>query len=486
MARIVVVGAGMGAMAAAARLATAGNAVTVAERAGHHGGAVGQLRREGLAFDTGPGLLHFPAVWRDLFLKTGKQPLEECVELRRVDPAAEHRFTDGTVLRLPGFSHAGVGQALDAAFGAGAGERWRTLLGRARQTWEATRRPLLEEPLTADAAAAARRQDPYPAARHGLLGGRLTARRPPTLAAVARRELAEPRLAALLTAPVRDYGLDPATAPASATLLAYLEQTFGTWYPRGGMRALADAVYERCLARGVEFRFGTEAVRMLQRDGRAAGVELADGTRLPADSVVWGAAHGERVRADGWSRCTLLLALRGARPADTAHRTLLHPPEGVAAGPLTAPVVTVLRPGDDALCPLPDRETAVLSAPVPAQGAAGAPDWTDPAVGAAFAERLLDAAERAGLGLRGRLLWSVRRTPADVERDTGVPGGTVPPPVLAGAGGALLAPPNAGRLPGAYRVGGLAHPGGGLVHAGMSGTLAAGLITEGPAWRGSY
>lgn len=500
MTRIVVVGAGMGAMAAAARLAAAGNGVTVVERSGTHGGALGVLRHDGLAFDTGPGLLYFPAVWRDLFLKTGKRPLEECVELTRVDPGVEHRFADGTVLRLPGFSHAGVGQALDAAFGDGTGARWRSVLGRARRTWEATRRPLLEEPLTAEAREAAR-HDPYPAVRGGPLGGRLARRRPPTLAAVAERELGDPRAAAVLTSLVREYGLDPATAPASATVLAYLEQTFGTWYPRGGMRALADAVRERCEERGVEFRFGAEAVRMLQRGGRTAGVELADGTRLAADTVVWGAAHGEAARPDARGRCTLLLALRGPRPADAAHRTVLHPavpatgagraagrgrpadPDGTGVPPLSA--VTVLRPGDPALCPPADRETAVLSAVVPAGGAAGAPDWTDPAVAAACAERLLAAAEAAGLGLRERIVWSRLRTPADVERETGMPGGAVPPPVLAGAGGALLAPANTGRLPGAYRVGGLAHPGGGLVHAGMSGALVAGLIVEGPDWRGS-
>ena len=55
MAQIVVVGAGMGAMAAAARLATAGNRVTVLERTATHGGALGQVRQDGFAFDTGPG-----------------------------------------------------------------------------------------------------------------------------------------------------------------------------------------------------------------------------------------------------------------------------------------------------------------------------------------------------------------------------------------------------------------------------------------------
>ncbi|HEX5567804.1 MAG TPA: NAD(P)-binding protein, partial [Streptomyces sp.] len=100
MARTVVIGAGMGAMAAAARLAVAGHRVTVYERGPAHGGAVRRHERDGFGFDTGPGLLHLPAVYRDLFVKTGREPLEECVELVQVDPAVRHVFADGTAVSL--------------------------------------------------------------------------------------------------------------------------------------------------------------------------------------------------------------------------------------------------------------------------------------------------------------------------------------------------------------------------------------------------
>jgi phytoene dehydrogenase-like protein len=470
MSHIVVVGAGMGAMAAAARLAAARHRVTVVERGGTHGGAVGRREHDGFVFDTGPGLLHFPAVWRDLFIKTGREELAGEVALARVDPAVEHRFADGTAVRLPA-ALGGVRQALDAALGAGSGDRWAALLGRARHAWETTRRPLMEEPLTGpDQAAELALRDPFPARRQGLLRRRA----PATVAELAAAELRDPRLAALLTGVVQDYGCDPARAPAGAAVLAYVEQTFGTWYPAGGMRALADAVHRRCVERGVEFRFGSAAARILERDGRAAGVELADGTRLTADAVVWGAAGVGQPPA-GSSRFTLLLALRGARPAGTPHRTLVH------AGDLT---VSVLRPDDAALRPDEGHETAVLSALVPARGHGG-PDWTGPGVAEAYGGRLLAAADAVGLGLAERVLWQEARTPLDVERATGVPGGVVPAPVLPGAGGAYLAGTNTGRLPGTYRVGALAHPGGGLAHTGMSGALAAGLIVEGPDWRGS-
>ena len=54
MSRVVVVGAGVGGLAAAVRCAEAGHAVTVLEAAATPGGKAGRLERDGFAFDTGP------------------------------------------------------------------------------------------------------------------------------------------------------------------------------------------------------------------------------------------------------------------------------------------------------------------------------------------------------------------------------------------------------------------------------------------------
>lgn len=469
MARIAVIGAGMGSLAAAARLATGGHRVAVYERAETYGGGVGQFRREGFAFDTGPGLLHLPAVYRDLFVKTGRQPLESCVDLVQVDPSSRHVLPDGTDVSLPNASRAGVVAALDAAFGAGAGERWSEVMNRARAVWEVTRRPLLEDTLGADTAVLGR--DPYPA-RQGLLR-----RAAPTIAAVGRRELRHPGLAALLSGCVLSYGFDPRTAPASAAVLPYVEQTFGTWYVAGGLRALADAVYERCLARKVEFRFGAEVTEVLEKDGRAAGLALADGSRVDADTVVRG-TPGTPLPGDH-GRFTVLLALRGARPADAAHRTVVHgtdaPHDGSPDG--GGPTVLVLRPDDPRLRPDDGHEAVGLTVTVRPQGPV---DWTADGYREAFADQVVATAAAAIPGLRDRVLWREVRTPADTERATGSPGGVVPGPVLAGAGGAHLRTGNHGDPRGLYLAGGSAHPGGGLPHAGMSGAIVADLISGGP------
>lgn len=498
MARIAVIGAGMGALAAAARLAVAGHRVAVYERSRTYGGALGRFERDGFSFDTGPGLLPLPAVWRDLFVKTGKEPLESCVELVQVDPSARHVFADGTEVSLPNASRAGVLASLDAALGPAAGQRWGDFLVRARETWDRTRRPLLEEPLWPNWEVLAGRE-PYPAVPHKRL---LRTRRAGTLAEVGAWELRDPRLAALLESHALAYGLDPRTAPANAAVLPYMEYAFGMWYVRGGgLRELARAVYERCLARRVEFRFDTEVTGIVEKDGRVAGVELAEGAVAEAEFVVAGVAPGVLDRLCGGSavrgagevppqragasRVTVLLALRGGRPEGAAHRTVVHAPDreaelealfGSAPGTAARPTVTVLRPDDPALVPDSGHEAVTLTSTVPAGGGTDAED---------HAERLVAVAERAIPELRDRLLWHEVRTPADVAAATGAADGAIPVPALAGAGGRLLHPANSTRTAGLFTVGGWSHPGGGLPHAGMSGALVAGLVVEGPEFRGS-
>ncbi|MFE1029187.1 phytoene desaturase family protein [Streptomyces sp. NPDC058818] len=498
MARIAVIGAGMGAMAAAARLAVAGHRVAVYERTGTYGGALRRVERDGFSFDTGPGLLPLPAVWRDLFVKTGKEPLESCVELVQVDPCSRHVFADGTEVSLPNASRAGVVAALDEALGSTAARRWGDFLVRARETWDRTRRPLLEEPLWPNWQVLAERE-PYPAVPHKRL---LRTRRADTLAEVGAWELRDTRLAALLESHALAYGLDPRTAPANTAVLPYMEYAFGVWYVRGGgLRELARAVYERCLARRVEFHFGAEVTGIVEKDGRVAGVRLAEGAVAEAEFVVAGVTPGvldrlcggSAVRGDGEvppqhggaSRLSVLLALRGGRPEGTAHRTVVHAPDreaelealfGPAPGLPARPTVTVLRPEDPALVPDADHEAVTLTSVVPAGSEADTED---------HAGRLVEAAERAVPGLRDRLLWHEVRTPADVAADTGVADGALPVPALAGAGGRLLHPANGTRVGGLFTVGGWSHPGGGLPHAGMSGALVAGLIVEGPEFRGS-
>ncbi len=204
---------------------------------------------------------------------------------------------------------------------------------------------------------------------------------------------------------------------------------------------------------------------------------------LDADGDVWPNAS-----TPSPGRFTVLLALRGAREPGAAHRTVVHAPDreaeldwlsGEGNGPVR-PTVTALRPDDPTLRPDEEHESVVLTAVAPPKG-----DWAADGSAGQLADLMIAAAGAAVPGLHERVLWREIRTPGHVGDETGAFCGGVPAPSLAGKDGYWLHPANSTRLPGLYRVGGWSHPGGGLPHAGMSGALVAGLIVEGPGFRGS-
>ncbi|MEP6761272.1 MAG: NAD(P)-binding protein, partial [Sporichthyaceae bacterium] len=219
MSRVVVIGAGLGGLAAAARLATLGHRVTVCEQAEVVGGKLGVFSRDGFTFDTGPSLLTLPAVYRDLFIKTG-QPIEDCLDIVAVDPTCHYRFADATTLTLPNASRTGIHRAFDDAFGAGAGDDWYRLMERAQAIWLATRTPFLESPLegTRDLLRLARRTGDVRTVAPWM-----------TLRGLGESYLRDPRQRMVLDRYATYAGSDPRRAPAALAVVPYVEQTFGSW-----------------------------------------------------------------------------------------------------------------------------------------------------------------------------------------------------------------------------------------------------------------
>ncbi len=104
---------------------------------------------------------------------------------------------------------------------------------------------------------------------------------------------------------------------------------------------------------------------------------------------------------------------------------------------------------------------------------------TSPAWPTGTPRGVLDVLAQRGMDVRDRLRWCVARTPADLARDTGSPGGAIYGTSSNGARAAFLRPANASPVPGLFLVGGSAHPGGGLPLVLLSAEITAGLI--GPA-----
>ncbi|HSK55450.1 MAG TPA: phytoene desaturase family protein [Jiangellales bacterium] len=494
MARVVVVGAGLGGLAAATRLARLGHHVTVLEQADTVGGKLGTFSRDGWTFDTGPSLVTLPAVYRDLFRKTGR-PLERELDLVPVDPACHYRFPDGVEVDVPNASRAGVRRAFDEALGPGAGDQWLALLDRAERIWRATRLPFLESPL-----------GPADLLRLSRRVGDLRAVAPwRTLRGLGAEYLHDPRLRMFLDRYATYTGSDPRRAPAALAVVPYVEQTFGAWYVPGGLRRLAEAVLGRAQARGVHVRTGADVTEVLIEGNRAAGVRLADGESVAADVVVANAdashlyrdlvpgpaarrALGRIERATpSLSGFVLLLALRGRTPG-LRHHTVLFPQDyddefdsvfGHPARPVPDPTVYVSAPDDPALRPSDDTEAWFVLVNAPRHGTDHAPgtvDWTAPGLVESYADRVLAVMAARGLDVRDRLVWREARSPYDLQRQTRAPGGAIYGTSSNGARAAFLRPANRSPVPGLLLVGGSSHPGGGLPLVAMSAVIVADLV----------
>lgn len=271
MSRAVVIGAGLGGLATAARLAAAGHHVTVFEAAPTVGGKLGVFERDGFGFDTGPSLLTLPAVLEQLFGDTGG-PAE--LQLTAVDPACAYVFADGTELVLPHDADR-VPAALDAALGEGAGESWRRLHDHSRRLWELVGEPILRQPISLTSLA---RMSIRPADLRAVAPWR-------TIDGLGRRMLPDARLRTWLNRYATYSGSDPRRTPAVLAVTSFVEQEFGAWYVPGGLRRIVDAVAARCGDLGVEIHTGTAVEQVLVRDGRAVGVRVG-GRDVPADVVV--------------------------------------------------------------------------------------------------------------------------------------------------------------------------------------------------------
>ncbi len=490
MSRVIVIGAGVGGLATAARLAVKGHDVTVLERAATVGGKLATYRRDGFAFDTGPSLLTLPAVYRDLFLKTGAS-LESTLDLQEVEPGFGYHFADGSQVTVPGVNPAAAAAAFGAAFGGTAEADWRALIDRAAAMWQITREPFLQSPLRGWRSLLSLARDPSDVA---------TIAPTRSLADLARQYLADPRLQQVLWRYATYAGSDPRRAPAVLATIPYVEQAFGAWHLGGGLGTLADALLARCEQRGVQVRTGTGVSRILLERGRVSGVVTDDGERLAADIVVANAdashVYGDMIddrrardEARRLARTTpslagfvILAAVRGRTPG-IHHHNVWFPDryedefDAIFSGRVPQdPAIYACVPADPAMTPDADHESWFLLINAPRHDPGRGTDWTSPGLADAYAQRILDLLAERGTDIRSRLLWHEVRTPADLQATTGAPGGSIYGTSSNGSRAAFQRPANASPIPGLYLVGGSAHPGGGLPLVGMSAEIVATLI----------
>lgn len=473
------IGAGLGGLATAARLAARGWGVTVCEQTASPGGKMNRWETRGFRFDTGPSLITMPWVFEELFADLGER-LPEHVELIRVHPLAEYRFADGTR-----FTHSAdlpdwlaTVRRLDGGDAAG----YLGFIALGARLFELSRATFFQH-----SPFEWRRPPPASTLRHlPLRYGWGNYDR------TVRHFVRSPHLRQMLNRYITYVGSSPYLAPATLAVIPYVEYAFGGFHVRGGLYRLVEAIVELGRQRGVELRTGARVSRIERRGGRVAGVELDTGERLAADVVVMNgdasrtpALLGEPAvdalpeRRRSMSGFVLLFALRTALPDRPHHSVYFSADYREEFRQLFEerrfpddPTVYVNLPSrtDRSMTP-GEGEVMFVMANAPANDGDA---WDAPMIADARA-RVRSRLRASGFPeFEASVVASEVWTPRRMAERYDMPGGAIYGQTSHGWRGAFLRPPNrVRRVPGLYHVGGSTHPGGGTPTVLMSAAMVS-------------
>lgn len=488
---VAVIGAGMGGMATAARLAKAGHEVTVYEASDRHGGKCRTEWIGNYAFDTGPSLLTLPAVYRDFFQRTG-DVMGRVLELVAVNPSFDYRFSDGKSVKFANLSRKETLAAITESLGADAGQEWDRIMQTAEAMWDVSRDPFIESELRSIASLLK---------RPTLLRDLKIISPWKSLRGLNIKDL---HLRNILDRYATYSGSDPRVAPAVLASIAFVEEAFGAWHIKGGVGKLADAVYQRCLARGVKFEFNS-LVDAINHDGkRVTGLTLADSRAFNYEIIVANAdaslvynklimgkvtklkrTRKNLAKADpSLAGFSLLLGLRPTEePSGLSHHNVLFPKDYDQEFedifnrkvPVEDPTIYICAPNDETMVKHPGHEAwfVLVNAPRHDVSEVDGFNWSDKDANYRYAMKIIDSIEARGISVRERLEVLEIRTPADLERTVMAPGGSIYGTSSNGARSAFFRAKNRSPLKGLYCVGGSAHPGGGLPLVGLSAEIVA-------------
>ncbi len=270
---VIVVGAGIGGIAAAAHLARRGARVMVFEKNSGSGGRCNRFTREGHHFDTGPTLFVMPLLYETEFAALGVS-MRKVLELQRVDPTYHLVFDDGSQLALTSDMEA-MQEQLEA-IEPGSFQGLLGYLEEGRRHYHLAMERLVNRDFRT--ASEFFTFDNLPL----LFSLKPLVQHYRNMSAY----FAEPRLKAAFTFQDVYMGLSPFEAPATFSMMPYTELAHGVWYPRGGMYRVVEALMVIAREAGVEFEFNTAVERIEVNGTRARGVALADGRLMEADVVL--------------------------------------------------------------------------------------------------------------------------------------------------------------------------------------------------------
>lgn len=275
MTKVIVIGSGIGGLAAALRLRRKGYKVQVFEANPWPGGKLHAIEKEGYRFDLGPSLFTMPHFVDELFALYGYEKGERFDYLRK-DVICNYFWEDGTRFTALADTDAFVEEAV-RTFDADP-VRLRKYLQRNREKYDLTAHLFLEKSL--------HKLDTYLSAstlrsliqmhKLDIFG---------TLDSVNRDTFSDPHLVQLFNRFATYNGSSPYKTPGIMSMIPHLEMHFGTFFPIGGMHEIVQSLYGLAVEQGVIFHFNTPVTNITYENGRVRGIVHDQGEET-ADLVV--------------------------------------------------------------------------------------------------------------------------------------------------------------------------------------------------------
>lgn len=480
--KAVVIGAGLGGLAVALRLATRGWQMVVCERSPSPGGKMNRWTTAGCTFDTGPSLITMPWIFETFFASVGVT-LSDHIRWLRVEPMAAYRFADGTSFVHTGDLPAWLRTIREQDPSDVSGFLRFMALG--ERLFEISRATFFEN---------------SPFERPDLRALRVLPRMPIWWAWGNYHKTVEhffksPHLRQMFDRYMTYVGSSPYAAPATLSVIPFIEYVFGAWHVEGGLYQIIELLCRLLREQGAEVRTNVTVTRIRHEDGRVRGVELQTGEFIPARVVVMngdasrtGALLGlgdevlpaERRSLSGF---VLLFALKGI-PGDGLHHSVFFSSDyfeefrqlfGERRFP-DDPTVYINRPtrSDRSMAPVGGEVMFVM-----ANAPADERPW-DEKTTAIARERVLRRLKASGCpDFSEHVVAEKVFTPRDFAERFDMPGGAIYGQASHGWRGAFLRPPNRDRrVRGLYHVGGSTHPGGGTPTVLLSAQIASRLVEK--------